>query len=119
MLEAGFGEYFAAPGSLLADIEGEGDDVEELIPFVCMPGGIGRLTFEDSDCVAVAEGAIDRTTLPQAGLLREALVRAHDSLSLSVPRCFYVHTMRFLEVRWLFCGAIAGRDSLEELLMRI
>lgn len=63
-LDVRFGEYFAAPGSLLADIEGEGDEVEELIPFVWMPGGTGRLTFEDSDCVAVAEGAIARTTLP-------------------------------------------------------
>jgi len=72
-----FGEYFAAPGNLLADIDGEGEEVEELIPFVWMPGGTGRLTFEDSDCVAVAEGAIECTALPQAALLREALVRAH------------------------------------------
>lgn len=32
--EVRFGEYFAAAGSLLADIEGEGEEVEELIPFV-------------------------------------------------------------------------------------
>jgi hypothetical protein len=32
--EVRFGEYFADAGSLLADIEGEGEEVEELMPFV-------------------------------------------------------------------------------------
>jgi len=31
---AEFGGYFAGVGSLPADIEGDGEDVEELMPFV-------------------------------------------------------------------------------------
>ncbi len=34
LLVAEFGGYFAAEGSLLADIDGEGEEVEELMPFV-------------------------------------------------------------------------------------
>ena len=52
------GGYFAPGGSLPADIDGEGDEVEEFMPFVWIPGGTGRFTLEESDCVAVAEGAI-------------------------------------------------------------
>ena len=42
------GAAFAAGGRRPVDIEGEGEEVEELIPFVCIPGGTGRLIF-DSD----------------------------------------------------------------------
>jgi hypothetical protein len=43
------GGYFALPpGSLLADMDGEGEDVEECMPFVIMPGGL--LTLEETDC---------------------------------------------------------------------
>jgi hypothetical protein len=47
----------AADGGGLADSEGEGDDLEELTPFVCMPGGTGRLIFV-LDWTAVTTGAI-------------------------------------------------------------
>jgi len=36
-------------GSLLLDIDGDGDEVEELMPFVWMPGGTGRFTLEGCD----------------------------------------------------------------------
>jgi hypothetical protein len=60
---AEFGGYFAPPGSLLADIDGDGEEVEECMPFVIMPGG--RLTLDDSDWTAL--GAIltpKRCSLP-------------------------------------------------------
>ncbi len=49
LLVAEFGGYLAADGSLLADIDGEGEEVEECMPFVCIPGGTGRLTLVDCD----------------------------------------------------------------------
>lgn len=45
-------------GSLPVDIEGDGEEVDECMPFVCIPGGIGRLTLAGSDWTDVAEGAI-------------------------------------------------------------
>jgi hypothetical protein len=45
-------------GSLPADIEGDGEEVEEWMPFVCIPGGMGRFALEESDWTAVADGAI-------------------------------------------------------------
>ena len=57
LLVAEFG-FLPPDGSLPADIEGEGEDVEELMPFVWMPGGIGRLILEECDWVEVAEGAM-------------------------------------------------------------
>jgi hypothetical protein len=60
---AEFGGYFAPPGSLLADIDGDGEEVEECMPFVIMPGGL--LTLDDSDWTAL--GAIltpKRCSLP-------------------------------------------------------
>ncbi len=36
---------FALEGGRLAEREGEGDDLEELAPFVWMPGGTGRFAF--------------------------------------------------------------------------
>lgn len=49
LLVAEFGGYFALPpGSLLADIDGEGDEVEEFMPFVIMPGGL--LIFAETAC---------------------------------------------------------------------
>jgi hypothetical protein len=58
LLEAEFEGSLEPEGSLLADIEGDGDEVEEWMPFVWMPGGIGRLILDDIDGVAAAEGAI-------------------------------------------------------------
>lgn len=49
-------------GSLLLEIEGDGEEVEELMPFVWMPGGTGRLTLDGCDWVAVVEGAISLST---------------------------------------------------------
>lgn len=48
LLVAEFGGYFAPPGSLPADIDGDGEEVEECMPFVIMPGGL--LTLEETDC---------------------------------------------------------------------
>jgi hypothetical protein len=48
LLVAEFGGYFAPDGSLLADIDGDGDEVEECTPFVIMPGG--RLTLDVTVC---------------------------------------------------------------------
>ena len=39
------GGCLAVDGGFLADRDGEGDDVEELTPFVWMPGGTGRLAL--------------------------------------------------------------------------
>ena len=60
LLVAELGAYFAAEGSLPADIDGDGDEVEELMPFVlvCIPCGTGRLILVDIDWDVVAEGAI-------------------------------------------------------------
>lgn len=58
LLEAEFGGSLEPEGSLLADIDGDGDEVEEWMPLVWMPGGIGRLILDDTDCVATAGGAI-------------------------------------------------------------
>ena len=49
MLVAEFGPILDAEGSLLADIDGDGEEVEELIPFVWIPGGTGRFIFEGTD----------------------------------------------------------------------
>jgi hypothetical protein len=58
LLVAEFGGIFDAEfGSLPADIEGEGDEVEELMPFVWIPGGIGLFVFASAWTV-VADGAI-------------------------------------------------------------
>jgi hypothetical protein len=48
-----------ADGAGFADIEGDGEDFDELTPFVCMPGGTGRLILDVMfDCTAVTTGAI-------------------------------------------------------------
>jgi hypothetical protein len=39
------GGCFALGGGFFADMDGEGDDLDELTPFVWIPGGIGRLIF--------------------------------------------------------------------------
>lgn len=59
LLTAEFGAFFAPPdGRPLAGIDGDGEEVEELMPLVWMPGGMGRFAFAVSDCTVVAEGAI-------------------------------------------------------------
>lgn len=58
LLVAEVGGYFAVLGSLPADIDGEGDDAEDLMPFVWMPGGTGRLILEGTDWVIAPAGAI-------------------------------------------------------------
>jgi hypothetical protein len=52
------GGCFAPDVPLLADKDGEGEEVAALMPFVCMPGGIGRLTLPWTVLAAVADGAI-------------------------------------------------------------
>jgi hypothetical protein len=51
LLVTGFGTTLEPEGSLLVDIDGDGEDVEELIPFVWIPcgTGTGRFIFEESD----------------------------------------------------------------------
>lgn len=49
LLVAEFGATLEPEGSLLADMDGDGEDVEEWMPFVCIPGGTGRFIFEDID----------------------------------------------------------------------
>jgi hypothetical protein len=58
LLVAEFGPILEPEGSLLADIDGDGEEAEELIPFVWIPGGTGRFIFEDTGWVVVADGAI-------------------------------------------------------------
>jgi hypothetical protein len=58
LLVAEFGATLEPDGSLLADNEGDGEEVEEFIPFVWMPGGTGRFILEAIDCIVVADGAI-------------------------------------------------------------
>lgn len=60
---AEFGGCFAPEESLLADIDGDGEEDEALMPFVWIPGGIGRLTLPGTVLAAVAEGAIFRALL--------------------------------------------------------
>ena len=63
LLVAEFGGYFAPPpGSLLADIDGDGDEVEECMPFVMMPGGL--LTLVETDCDRGAMNFPQRCSLP-------------------------------------------------------
>jgi hypothetical protein len=53
-----FGGYFVLDECLFADMDGDGEEVEALMPFVWIPGGIGRLTLPGTVLAAVAEGAI-------------------------------------------------------------
>lgn len=54
LLVAELGGYFAPPGSLLADIDGDGDELEECMPFVMMPGGLLTLVVTDCERGAIA-----------------------------------------------------------------
>jgi hypothetical protein len=58
LLAVEVGGYFAPDETLVADIDGDGDEVDVLMPFVWIPGGMGRLTLLCTVCAAVAEGAI-------------------------------------------------------------
>lgn len=44
------GVCFALSGGFLADMEGDGDDVDGMAPLVWMPGGTGRLAFVTPFC---------------------------------------------------------------------
>jgi hypothetical protein len=55
---AEIGGYFAPEETLPAEIDGDEDEFEALMPLVWMPGGIGRLTLLETVLAAVAEGAI-------------------------------------------------------------
>lgn len=57
LLVAELGGYLGPEGSLLADIDGDGDDVEECMPFVMMPGGLLTLVVTDCRGVMVPESA--------------------------------------------------------------
>lgn len=61
LLVAECGAFFAEFGNLALDSEGEGEDVEEFMPFVCMPGGTGRLILAGSACVVAVTGAMLRS----------------------------------------------------------
>ena len=58
LLVAEWGGFFAEFGNLALDNDGDGEDVEELMPFVCIPGGTGRLILAGSACVVVVTGAM-------------------------------------------------------------
>jgi hypothetical protein len=73
------GGYFVPEGSLLADIDGDGEEFDALMPFVWIPGGIGRLTLPGTVLAAVAEGAI-------FGAMLSAGQRSHASAIKS--QCF-------------------------------
>lgn len=47
---AELGACFALAGWLLCDMDGEGDEFNDVIPFVWMPGGIGRLILAAPFC---------------------------------------------------------------------
>lgn len=65
-LGAGF-----APGGLILDMDGEGDDVDDAAPFVWMPGGTGRLILPVAFCctavvvVVTLDGAIVTPNAPR------------------------------------------------------
>jgi hypothetical protein len=68
---AEFGGYIALPpGSLLADMDGEGEEVEveECMPFVIIPGGLLIFTEADTDRGAIVSRSAARCppTLTQA-----------------------------------------------------
>jgi hypothetical protein len=77
---AELGGFFAEFGNLPADIEGEGDDVEDLMPLVWMPGGIGLLILVETCCTAVVAGAILNGPQPATGF---ALDNARQLLPFS------------------------------------
>jgi hypothetical protein len=54
------GGCFALGGGFFADIDGDGDDFEEIMaPFVWIPGGIGRFTLLATFCWVIGPtGAI-------------------------------------------------------------
>jgi hypothetical protein len=59
-----------APGGLILDMEGEGDDVDDAAPLVWMPGGTGRLILPGAFCTAVVvvvtlDGAIVTPDAPR------------------------------------------------------
>lgn len=61
----GFDGWRTVDGAGLVDIDGDGEDLEDLTPFVCMPGGIGRLILDVVfDCTAVTTGAIGKFNAP-------------------------------------------------------
>lgn len=63
---AEFGGCFALCGGFLADIRGEGDDADEEMPFVWIPGGMGRLGLVATFCCA-ATGAMFAVIYGRAG----------------------------------------------------
>lgn len=67
---AEFGACFA-PGGLILDIDGEGDDVDDAAPFVWIPGGTGRFILPGAFCctavvvVVTLDGAIVTPNAPR------------------------------------------------------
>lgn len=47
---AEFGACFALVGGFLADMEGEGDEFDDVMPFVWIPGGTGRFILAAPFC---------------------------------------------------------------------
>jgi hypothetical protein len=97
LLVAEFGPILEPEGSLLADIDGDGEEAEELIPFVWIPGGTGRFIFEDTGWVVVADGAIfiSARRKPNPETSPSATRSLRNPPSLSVICSCSVHLMEF------------------------
>jgi hypothetical protein len=91
------GGYLAPALPLLADIEGEGEEFEALMPFVWIPGGIGRLTLPGTVLAAVAEGAIFKALLSANRRTHASASKARCFPTLSVASAWFVHLMRLEE----------------------
>jgi hypothetical protein len=93
-----------ADGGGLADIEGEGEDLDELTPFVCMPGGTGRLIFDVMfDCTAVTTGAIGTLNAPSRSR-RQASQRRRLSCQVAALRVASVNGDQKLSAETQSCG---------------
>lgn len=68
------GGRVAEGGARFADMEGEGDDRDATAPFVCMPGGIGRLTLVGPGTTgeATTVGAIETAPASERQQILEA-----------------------------------------------
>lgn len=83
----GLDGWRTADGGGFEDIDGDGEDFDELTPFVCMPGGTGRLILDVMlDCTAVTTGAIVNLNAPSRGR-RQALHKDVECLAqFGAPR---------------------------------
>lgn len=90
---AEFGVCFALGGGFLADKEGDGDEADDAMPLVWIPGGTGRLALVAPFCwtTGLAGGAIPAATaaaaasLPPLPLSRGVRVVLHPRTRPSIP----------------------------------